>query len=85
MTDEKTEISLRQYLQMAVVDSMNMYANLALEPMGFLKDRKRFDEQGQAGRPLCEKKYDIAQSVVDRFESAIREAARRECQHGTGG
>ena len=80
MNDEKKELSLKQYLQMMLVDSMNMYVNLAIKPAGFLKDEERFDLQGQAGQSMCEKKYDIADTVVERFETAIREAARRECQ-----
>ena len=78
MNDQKKELSLKQYLQMMLVDSMNMYVNLAIKPMGFLKDEQRFEQQGLAGQPLCEKKYDIADTIVRRFETAILKAARSE-------
>jgi len=78
--NETTELDLDYYLQKALVDAMNMYINMGLEPMGFLKDKKEFRKQGSAGGKLCEKKYDIAEMVADRYKSAIQNAVMRDCQ-----
>jgi hypothetical protein len=84
MNEQVKEQSLNDYMVAALVDSMNRLCNQALEPMGFLTDKARMDEDGCTGGSLCDKKYEIARSVAQRYEKALLAAATRECQQGTG-
>ena len=78
--NENKELDLDYYFQKALVDAMNMYINMGLKPMGFLKDEKEFKKKGSAGGNLCEKKYEIADMIAERYKSAIQNSVLRDCQ-----
>ena len=66
----------RQILVASTVDAMNRYVNQVLIPAKLIDEDAWRNSDTNTGSDLCNKKYQIAEDIADKWEKAL--AARLE-------
>lgn len=81
MEPKLKESTPREILVKSTVDAMNRYVNQVLIPAKLIDEKIWKETPGGTGSDLCNKKYEIANDIGEKWEKALEARIARSANH----